>query len=271
MTGAQAAAGDSAQGVIRPIAILRPTVRNVASGKCTRLRRVANGALGKLEPGDRLWLREAFYLNALFDDVSPHQAADAHAWPRFERDLPPGPNPMGLGKHRGARLLLRAWHRAHLVVVAVERQRLQDITDAEIVADGFASRAAWAQAWDRGVDWFSKGRAWAGNPEVVVFDFRFVAEPLPALPPKPKRKSYHHGARAVATALNRRAQVREQLNRPRPEPVEPIEPIAPPAGLRWCGQCDQRVSADTAGACRSPFCQARAQVAEGGSAAKVPA
>jgi len=163
-----------------PLAILEPTLSAVISGRCTRLRRIADGALGKLQPGDRLWVREAYYLQAAFDSYKPTTALSRGAEPIFLYDHRRTPCPAGTGKKRDARSLCREWHRRHLVIEAVETIRLQAIADADIVAEGFRSQADWIGAWNRGGTICGRGRSWADNPIVIVFDFRHVGSPVPA-------------------------------------------------------------------------------------------
>lgn len=166
------------------------------AGRCTALRRLARGAFGAIEPGDRLWIREPFRLAREWDNFSPTSAellgarcyysdllppADAF----LETDQPPGVD-RPLGKERMARNLLRVWHRHHCVVTDVRRERLKDVTNAEIEAAGYATRAEFAHDWNKGAQ-VNSGRAqgsaihWNANPAVVVIGLRYVAAPVPEL------------------------------------------------------------------------------------------
>jgi hypothetical protein len=188
---------------VRPVSLLMPTLGAIVRGRCMHLRRVACGALGQVEPGDLLWIREAFYLDARFDQASPTLALKLNAWPVFERDYWPKittggaierpgiPKPRGLGKRRPAGALKKEWHRSHLVVQAVERQRLHAITDAEIRAAGYATRAAFAGDWSRytAAGMFGRaGTAWADNPTVAVFTIGYVDAPAPVHEQPPKER-----------------------------------------------------------------------------------
>ena len=251
---------------VRPLALLEPVLGNVMRGKCIRVRRAADGALAGVTPGDVFWIREAYHLNARYDAISPTSAARHGAWPAFVHDFAAKPKPEGLGKRRSARELRKEWHRAHLVVFAVERQRLQDITDAEIAADGFADRAAWAQDWDRnkGVSMpvNSGGRSWQDNPHVLVFTVCYVPAPAPAAAepaqPKPTRRPPGPKPGKAAADRDRRARIRRELERPRPEPVALLDLAAPVSadGRTWCDQCQRRVTTDEGRSCTQPFCDA---------------
>lgn len=165
----------------RPVTLIAPAIGALIAGTLKRLRRPSDGPLHPIAPGDRLWIREQFYLPRYYDHVSPTRAAELGATPVFahDRDLPEWASG-GLGPRRFARSLPKIWHRHHLVVTAVVTERLQAITDAEIEAEGHASREQFAAAWDAGLT-LSGGlnRRWAADPHVLVIDFRHVAGPLP--------------------------------------------------------------------------------------------
>lgn len=170
-----------------PIAIVEPTIAAVIAGTCTRLRRPPGKLLHRITAGDKLWVREPFHLDAKFNTWAPLAAATMRARPTFAVDLPAragAATSLGLGKRRFSRELPKQWHRQHLVTTAVRRERLQAITLAEIEAEGFADRAAYIAAWDRNLGYFtrsadtSKPGSWDTDPEVLVIEFRRVAEPL---------------------------------------------------------------------------------------------
>jgi hypothetical protein len=260
----------------RPFALLEPTLGNVMAGRCTRLCRVAAGSLGDLAPGGLLWLREAFHLNARFDGVSPTTALMHRAWPAYAHDFWRKPVPEGLGKRRSARELKREWHRAHLVVTAVARQPLQAITEAEARAEGYRDRFDFAVAWNTnnavGLPIGRGGRAWEDDPEVIVFDVRFVAAALPPRPhpdPRPKAArpvSAPDAAAALRQAEDNRAAARRALAelgggqsapaRARQSALlKPVALTAPSASDRsWCDQCQRLVAIHEGRACGSPFC-----------------
>lgn len=165
-----------------PVTLLTPTIGALIAGTFKRLRRPSDGPLIAIVPGDRLWIREQFYLPRRYEYVAPTRAAELGATPVYAHDRTDLPEwaCADLGFRRFARSMPKIWHRHHLVVTAVATARLQAITDAEIAAEGHASREQFAAAWDAGLT-LSGGpnRRWAADPHVLVIDFRHVAGPLP--------------------------------------------------------------------------------------------
>ena len=169
----------------RPITIIAPTVQRVLAGSCRRLYR-PQGALNICRPGDRLWLREQFRLPIRFDHISPLQALERHAipvWCADIEDLPPYAT-ADLGRPRFARELPKAWHRAHLVVEAIEVIRAHAISETEMIASGFANTEQFALAWDKSLRGFSgthrDKRRWQDNPAVLALSFHCIAAPIRA-------------------------------------------------------------------------------------------
>lgn len=165
----------------RPITMIAPAIGALMAGTLRRLRRPADGALDAIGPGDRLWVREQFFLPRTLDNIAPTRAAELGATPVFAHDRADLPKwaCADLGKRRFARSMPKVWHRQHLVVTAIATQRLQDITEAEIAAEGHASRKQFAAAWDAALalSGFSS-RRWAADPHVLVIDFRHAAAPI---------------------------------------------------------------------------------------------
>lgn len=173
-----------------PLAILEPTLRAVIAGTCTRIRRPAGKLLVRIAPGDRLWVREPFHCAAKFNGMAPLSVAFMRGLPTFAVDVHPRMVEVsGLGPRRNARAMPKAWHRQHLVVTAVRRERLQAIPEADIRAEGFEDGAAYAAAWDRNLAFFARAPgtyanrttrpgSWADNPTVLVIDFERIGEPL---------------------------------------------------------------------------------------------
>ncbi|WP_186262267.1 hypothetical protein [Burkholderia gladioli] len=160
------------------------------------------------QPGDRLWVREAFRFPAQFDDDSPARVADRcldagyrQAWApiRFEADgrtrdwpsvgTPPQPNDTP-GRLRPARHMPIWASRLSLKIVSIRVERLQAICEADARAEGAPieehhthgycagesrppSIRAFHEAWDR--EHAAHIRAWEENPWVWAISFRLAA------------------------------------------------------------------------------------------------
>lgn len=166
----------------RPISLREPQLAKLLEGSLTALRRPWGPNIARLSHGGRLWVREPFSLPARWNKFSPTSAERAGAIPVFT-DF----NSFGsratlaqLGRRRFARELLRVWHRQHLLIARVERQRLSEITQSEIAAEGFVSREDYAKAWDANLAVSNAtGNSWAEDPLVAVLHFIRIAAPLP--------------------------------------------------------------------------------------------
>ncbi len=164
----------------RPVTVIGSAAVQLHAGHVTRLRR-PHGTLSTLKPGDRLWLRERFFLAKAFEHISPLQALERRAVPVFATDHPVLPDyaVADLGRCRFAREMPRAWHRAHLMITHVALERLHEISDAEIAAEGHSSRTTYAAAWNGMTSLKGKACAWENNPAVIAFRFTYVPRPLP--------------------------------------------------------------------------------------------
>lgn len=165
----------------QPLTLREPTLQRFISGDCTRFRRPAGGIYSSLEPGQKLWIREPYYLKREYDRFSPTAADTLGARPYFATDIGPGEvERLQLGYRRFARNLLRCWYRQHAVVETIEQQRVQDITLAEAQAEGFPTVEAWAERWDLDTNSFGRPRRFADNPTVLVLTLRRIEGTLPA-------------------------------------------------------------------------------------------
>jgi hypothetical protein len=167
----------------QPITVIAPTIGPLLAGAVTNLRR-PQGRLSTLKPGDHLWLREQFYLAQAFDHISPLQAKDRGATPVFANDRADLPDfaTADLGRRRFAREMPKSWHRVHLVATHVALERLHDISDQQIIAEGYPDREIYAAGWDTGIslaDFKAKRNRWANNPAVIAFGFKLILSPLP--------------------------------------------------------------------------------------------
>ena len=83
-------------------------------------------------PGDRLWGREAYRTLAKYDGLPPRDVpTTAPIW--YEAD---GPAPPEFGRYRHARFMMRWMSRILREVTRVAVERLQDINDADAIAEG---------------------------------------------------------------------------------------------------------------------------------------
>ena len=166
-----------------PISILEGQLRLIRAGQQVTLRR-PHGRLARCAVGDRLWIREPFYLEPKFDGTKPTQAVlrGAHVvlWPA---DFATPVASILVGRRRNAREMPKALHRDHLALLGVRTERLQEIDEIAARAEGFASRAAFRAVWERDNPTTSIGGTpinWASNPKVDVIAFNYVAAPLEA-------------------------------------------------------------------------------------------
>lgn len=198
----------------RPILFSGPMVRAVLEGKKTQTRRVVkpqpegecylvSGARGlglaphdKEQqiafcpygiPGDRLWVRETWQTSRQYDDAKPSEIPEdsslwyAADWTSIRRL---GKKP---GKTRPSIFMPRWVSRLTLEVIEVRPERLQDITEGGIIAEGISlingkgwrnpvdgrcyARAEWAfrYFWDS-IN-AKRGFGWKVNPWVWVVSF----------------------------------------------------------------------------------------------------
>ncbi len=84
------------------------------------------------QPGDRLWVREAWRVIDVADRFAPRELTAAHRiW--FEADGPPEPP---AGRYRPGMFMPRWASRITLEVAGVRVERLQDISEADARAEG---------------------------------------------------------------------------------------------------------------------------------------
>lgn len=163
-----------------PINLSAYAARRVLAGEISQLRR-PTGALSRLQPKDRLWVREPFALLPRFDQVAPLQVM--FTGDRTVVFVADGVGPAA-GRLRFARELPKLLHRMHLVVTAVRMERLQDVTDADARIEGARDRAEFAARWDAlnapTAQSISGGKIrWADNPRMVVITFERLRGQLP--------------------------------------------------------------------------------------------
>jgi hypothetical protein len=165
----------------RAITVIEPQILQLVAGRLKLLVRPRGATISRLAPGDRLWVREPFWLPLGMNHVSPSQAAARGAKPIFVADLANIEQP-NLGRRRFARELLRIWYRQHLVVTDVQLRPLQGLTDREIEAQGFVTRQDVARAWDANLSMTSDGALWGANPDVLAIAFERMTAPVEVAP-----------------------------------------------------------------------------------------
>ena len=144
----------------RPILFSAPMVRALLDGTKTQTRRVVKpqpigltsdgvpfvhtaddekfGRLGKVvmcpygQPSDRLWVREAWRVEKFIDNLAPRELATGCSVV-YEAS---GEAPAWRGKLRPSMFMPRRMSRITLEVTGVRVERLQDISEADAVAEG---------------------------------------------------------------------------------------------------------------------------------------
>lgn len=131
-------------------------------------------------PGDRLWVREAWNVRGLMWGEKPSRAAlyaSDDAW--VYAATPPD---RWSGRWRAAIHMPRRASRITLDITHVRVERLQDISDIDLLCEGVEfeyvgsdqhrlRRSAFARLWDT---IYSSERSWEANPWVWVISFRQI-------------------------------------------------------------------------------------------------
>ncbi|HGM7497112.1 hypothetical protein AAA583_23080 [Pseudomonas aeruginosa] len=189
----------------RPILFTGPMVRAILEGRKTVTRRVVSPQpdfLGSMvdpntpfktldaglharitcpygEPGDRLWVREAWAADAQVDAIAPSDLSQGEPiW--YPADLSvrqTGCSMISKGRVRPSIHMPRWACRILLEITAVRVERLQDISDPGALAEGVSHSEM--HSGDSLVDvfarlWESTGGDWAANPWVWCIEFKRV-------------------------------------------------------------------------------------------------
>jgi hypothetical protein len=184
----------------RPILFSAPMVRAILDGRKTQTRRVVkhkpdddcpyheNGVAvrcpyGKV--GDRLWVRETWRTTKEANNKTPTELNPGHRiWYDADESLQPG-----FGKRRPSIFMLRWASRIDLEIVGVRVERLQEISEADAMAEGAEIgavslrdkrglpigiaadyRTAFRDLWES----INGAGSWAANPWVWCISFRRV-------------------------------------------------------------------------------------------------
>lgn len=184
----------------RPILFSAPMVRALLDGKKTQTRRiikpqpldgqppVANCPYGR--PGDRLWVKEAWRSAAALDDSTPVEIGlklfkAGHHLPhapieyqadRSRRHWELGSLPQETGRVRSAIHMPRWASRMQLEIVAARVERLQDISEADALAEGMQPTGAKpaVESYRELFEAINGNGSWDANPWIWVVEFRKV-------------------------------------------------------------------------------------------------
>lgn len=133
------------------------------------------------QPGDSLWVREAWRTVAEADQLPPRDLTTAHRiWHEADEAHQPG-----AGKYRPPMFMPRWASRITLEVTGVRVERLQDISEADAIAEGSRSwaleqdtpvkdipagetRLMFRQLWEH----INGSDSWDANPWVWAVEFR---------------------------------------------------------------------------------------------------
>ncbi|MEN6302235.1 MAG: hypothetical protein ABFD96_05880 [Armatimonadia bacterium] len=99
--------------------------------------------------GDLLWVKEAWRTEARFDHLSPRDVPK-NAIISYEADYLQEPNDGCRGRYRHARFMMRHMSRITVPVTAVKVERLNDISEEDIIAEGVCH---FAQSLETGAGW----------------------------------------------------------------------------------------------------------------------
>lgn len=136
------------------------------------------------QPGDRLWVREAWKAHTTFDHLPPRDIPESHVWYMADDGY------KAESRYRQGMFMPRWASRITLEVSGVRVERLQDISEADALAEGVtplpggdmwtagglydgplhAARPQWAyrRLWEQ----INGPESWAANPWVWVVEFK---------------------------------------------------------------------------------------------------
>ena len=134
------------------------------------------------QPGDRLWVREAWRVIDLANCFAPREITAAHRmW--FEAD---GPHEPPAGRYRPGMFMPRWASRITLEVAGVRVERLQDISEADAQAEGcerrndddedaYVATATYRQGYRQLWNSINGAGSWDLNPWVWVVEFKRIS------------------------------------------------------------------------------------------------
>lgn len=125
------------------------------------------------QPGDRLWVREPWKTESIFDHLPPRDLPrDADIY-YLADGIPPG-----AGRYRHARFMPRWVSRIMLEVVSVRVERLQEISEGDAIAEGgprcghsgapISGKRGFRHVWQS----INGSDSWDANPWVWVIEYQ---------------------------------------------------------------------------------------------------
>lgn len=189
----------------RPILFSAPMVRAILDGRKTQTRRVVKMGRWRLAdgveefappltdcpygaPGDRLWVRETWAAHRHEDSLPPRDCSREVRFYFECHKRQHGSNPR-IGKWRPS-IHMPRWHsRITMAITSVRVERLNDISEADAIAEGILkSGDGWRGA--DGLPWFASpvgayrslwesingAGSWDANPWVWVVEFKRVEQ-----------------------------------------------------------------------------------------------
>lgn len=124
----------------------------------------------RYRPGDRLWVREAWRTAKVADELKPSQmcgGGHTRVWYEADRD-----NCDAHGRYRHARHLPKWASRLTLTITDVRVERLQDISEADAIAEGWPVGLVFPIDWYRSLwDSINGVGSWDSNPWVTAISF----------------------------------------------------------------------------------------------------
>lgn len=186
----------------RPILFSAAMVRAILDGTKTQTRRIvtdesvitlhSDGSPAKAQPkckfgqaGDRLWVRETWRTDDGCDALSPSVLDEGTPIKYEVDDDATGIVPFGWGRIRQSIFMRRWMSRITLEIVSVRVERLQDISEADAMAEGVDGNCPvghipsyqkspcvyhYAQLWES----INGPGSWDANPFVWVVEFKRV-------------------------------------------------------------------------------------------------
>jgi hypothetical protein len=138
------------------------------------------------QPGDRLWVREAWKAHTTFDHLPPREIPQSHVWYMADDGY------KAESRYRQGMFMPRWASRITLEVTAVRVERLQDISEADAIAEGCTKNhngyfwggphpvsglkqmamagSAYRDLWES----INGPGSWSTNPWVWVIEFKRV-------------------------------------------------------------------------------------------------